>query len=63
MNSREFFDKVCLMRRLQQEYSKTRSRSALQRSKDVEKEIDAEIKRVHAKLGITTPNYTQRNLF
>lgn len=63
MNSREFYDKVCLMRRLQKEYFKTRSKSALQRSKDVEREIDAEIERVNAKLGINTPNYTQRNMF
>lgn len=63
MNSREFFDKVCLMRRLQKEYGMTKSRSSLQRAKNVEREIDAEIERVNAKLGITTPNYMQRNLF
>lgn len=63
MNSREFFDKVSLMRRLQCEYFKTRSRSVLQQSKAVEREIDAEIERVQKLLGITTPTYTQSSLF
>ena len=46
MNSREFFDKVALMRKLQQEYFKTRSKTILDDCKTVEREIDAEIKRV-----------------
>lgn len=51
MNSRSFFDKVALMRRLQQEYFKTRSKSVLEQCKAVEKEVDVEIKRVNAILG------------
>lgn len=51
MNSRVFFDKVALMRRLQQEYFKTRSKSVLEQCKVVEKEVDVEIKRVNAILG------------
>lgn len=51
MNSRDFFDKVALMRRLQQEYFKTRSKSVLEQCKVVEKEVDVEIKRVNAILG------------
>lgn len=51
MNSRDFFDKVALMRRLQQEYFKTRSKSVLEKCKTVEKEVDVEIKRVNAILG------------
>lgn len=51
MNSRAFFDKVALMRRLQQEYFKTRSKSVLEQCKVVEKEVDVEIKRVNAILG------------
>lgn len=47
MNSREFFDKVALMRQLQREYFKTRSKSVLNECKAVEKEIDTEIKRVN----------------
>lgn len=63
MNSREFFDRVCLMRRLQRDYFQTRSKSVLQQSKAVEREIDAEIERVQKKLGIITPTYTQKTLF
>lgn len=51
MNSRVFFDKVALMRRLQKEYFKTRSKSVLEQCKVVEKEVDVEIKRVNAILG------------
>lgn len=51
MNSRVFFDKVALMRRLQQEYFKTRSKTVLEQCKAVEKEVDVEIKRVNAILG------------
>lgn len=51
MNSRDFFDKVALMRRLQQEYFKTRSKTVLEQCKVVEKEVDVEIKRVNAILG------------
>lgn len=51
MNSRVFFDKVALMRRLQQEYFKTRSKTVLEQCKVVEKEVDVEIKRVNAILG------------
>lgn len=51
MNSREFYDKVVQMRQAQKEYFKTRSSVALQRSKQLEKEIDNEIARVEAVLG------------
>lgn len=51
MNSRAFFDKVALMRQLQKEYFKTRSKSVLEQCKAVEKEVDVEIKRVNAILG------------
>ena len=51
MNSREFFSKVALMRQLQQEYFKTRSKSILDECKTVEREVDAEIKRVNAIIG------------
>ena len=48
MNSREFFNKVALMRRLQKEYFKTRSKSTLSECKAIEREIDTEIRRVNA---------------
>lgn len=51
MNSRDFFDKVALMRRLQKEYFKTRSKTVLEQCKAVEKEVDVEIKRVNAIIG------------
>lgn len=51
MNSRVFFEKVALMRRLQQEYFKTRSKTVLEQCKAVEKEVDVEIKRVNAIIG------------
>lgn len=61
MNSREFFDKVALMRRMQREYFKTRNSTALNKSKAIEKEVDAEIERVNAILGIRQPS--EQNLF
>lgn len=51
MNRRVFFDKVALMRRLQKEYFKTRSKSVLEQCKVLEKEVDVEINRVNAILG------------
>ena len=48
MNSKDFFNKVALMRRLQKEYFKTRSTPVLSECKAIEREIDAEIKRVNA---------------
>lgn len=51
MNSRVFFDKVALMRQLQKEYFKTRSKTVLEQCKVVEKEVDVEIKRVNAIIG------------
>ena len=47
MNSREFFDKVSLMRKAQKEYFRTRSSRALTDSRRLEKEIDAEIERAN----------------
>jgi conserved domain protein len=51
MNSREFFSKVALMRQLQKEYFKTRSKSVLAECKAIERDIDNEIKRVNAIIG------------
>lgn len=48
MNSKDFFNKVALMRRLQKEYFKTRSKSVLSECKAIERDIDNEIKRVNA---------------
>ena len=43
------------MRHFQKEYFKTRSRTALQQSKALEREIDAEIDRVNRRLDL--PEY------
>lgn len=64
MNARQFFDKVALMRKLQKEYFRTRSKTALNQSKAVEQEVDAEIARVHETLGTPTPKQPeQKNIF
>lgn len=64
MNPRQFFDKVALMRKLQKDYFKFRRQSDLQRSKALEREVDAEIERVKAIIGDTSLNEPkQPNLF
>lgn len=45
MNPRQFFNKVAEMRKAQKQYFKTRNYNDLQRSKQLEAEIDNEIKR------------------
>ena len=52
MEHRAFFDKVSLMRKKQKEYFKTRSKTALEASKALEREIDNEIERVNKIIGI-----------
>lgn len=46
MTSKEFFDKVSKMRTAQKNYFKTRATCYLTESKNLEDEIDSEIKRV-----------------
>lgn len=46
MSPREFFDLVTKMRGAQREYFKTRSASALGKSKSLEEAVDKEISRV-----------------
>lgn len=50
MKPKEFFDKVVQMREAQKKYFRTRSQQALSESKMLEREIDAEIKRVNDKM-------------
>ena len=52
MNAREFFDKVAEMRNAQKEYFKSRDKAALDEAKRLEKEIDAEIRRVEIVLKV-----------
>lgn len=46
MNAREFYHTVVKMRKAQRDYFSTRSQRALNESKQLEKLVDAEIKRV-----------------
>lgn len=57
MDARQFFERVKIMRHFQKEYFKTRSRTALQQSKALEREIDTEIERVNRLLNL--PEYKQ----
>jgi hypothetical protein len=63
MKPREFYDKVVQMRRMQKEYFKNRSSIALQKSKQLEKEIDDEITRVEGILGRSEAQPYQGNIF
>ena len=47
MNAREFFDLVSDMRQAQKDYFKTRDKEVLVKSKELEKRVDDEIKRVN----------------
>lgn len=47
MNAKEFFNLVSEMRQAQKNYFKTRNQSYLDRSKHLEKQVDAEIERVN----------------
>lgn len=60
MTPRQFFDKVREMRRLQKEYFRTRDSIILEKSRQAEKEIDTEIKRV---TDILTGNEIENTLF
>ena len=51
MNSRDFFDMVCRMRKAQKNYFKTRDRDALIVSKEIERQVDEEINRVNTVLA------------
>lgn len=63
MNSRTFFEKVALLREAQRDYFRTRSQTALRKSKALEVEIDREIERVRS-MGFTAPLQPQQpNLF
>ena len=64
MNSRKFFDKVCMMRKYQKAYERTHSQLSYNQSKSIEKEIDAEIERVQNIIREREQKeYEQNNLF
>lgn len=60
MNSKEFFDSVCKLRRWQKEYAKTRRTEAGRKVKKLEQAVDTEIARVCAILG---KGEKQQNIF
>lgn len=47
MTPKEFFDLVARMRKMQQEYFRTRTSASLSASKKLERTVDAEIERVN----------------
>ena len=64
MNARQFFDKVCMMRKYQKAYERTHSQLSYNQSKLIEKEIDAEIERVQNIIREREQKeYEQNNLF
>ena len=64
MNARQFFDKVCMMRKYQKAYERTHSQLSYNQSKSIEKEIDAEIERVQNIIRLREQKeYEQNNLF
>ena len=64
MNSRQFFNKVCMMRKYQKAYERTHSQLSYNQSKSIEKEIDAEIERVQNIIREREQKeYEQNNLF
>ena len=60
MNSREFFDKVCELRKWQKEFAKTRRKDAERKVTKLEQVVDVEIARVCAILGTAAK---QPNIF
>ena len=60
MNSREFFDKVCELRKWQKEFARTRRTEAARKVKKLEQVVDVEIVRVCAILGTAAK---QPNIF
>ncbi|MBR8758984.1 hypothetical protein IX327_000365 [Porphyromonas levii] len=60
MTPKQFYSKVVMMRNAQKLYFKTRSTRALNDSKELEKEIDAEIERVKK---IEAEKYKPKSLF
>lgn len=60
MSAKEFFELVKSMRKAQKDYFATRTNSALNKSKQLEREVDAEIKRVET---IIKGDAVQQKLF
>lgn len=61
MTSKEFFNKVALLRHWQKNYFASRSHDALTKAKALEKEIDNEIARVNRILEAKKQNSPQQS--
>lgn len=62
MNARDFYRAVVKMRKAQRDYFRTRSQHSLNESKQFEKLVDAEIKRVEQIQQQQVDNYQQKLL-
>ena len=62
MNAKEFFDTVAKMSHAQKQYFKTRSKEWLIVSKQLEKKVDDEIRRVNIQLSIEGIKGNQRKI-
>lgn len=62
MNARQFYDLVVRMRQKQKDYFCSRTSSDLRLSKELERQVDAEIERVQKLIG-ATPRIEQMELF
>lgn len=62
MNARQFYDLVVRMRQSQKAYFRSRTGSDLRLSKELERQVDAEIERVEKLIG-TPPHPEQMELF
>lgn len=60
MNARQFFDTVAAMRQAQKDYFKSKSQDDLNRLKELQRLVEAEIARVKA---ISPPVYKQGDFF
>ena len=60
MKPKEFYDLVVKMRKAQKDYFATRTKTALEQSKQLEREVDAEIRRVE---NVMNNKPTQQSLF
>ena len=62
MDARQFYNMVVKMRKAQRDYFRTRSQLSLNESKQLEKLVDAEIKRVDKVLEEQAKNQQQKLL-
>lgn len=62
MNARQFYDLVVRMRQKQKDYFRSRTSTDLRLSKELERQVDAEIERAQKLIG-APPRIEQMELF